>query len=188
MSRLRWRLRGATMWPAFAAATVVETVLWSALPPAGDGPDYLLGAFLIAMALNLIVVAGLAPVLGVLRRLRRPDLPRAIATDQVGTVLLGVLLAATVVVGIVHRGALTADDRDRDAAYAATSTYVHNQEPAFASRLATMDAIEVEDGIWRSCVPSERSGRSLCLFVNVEQAPAGVTRDRDQTPNALWRR
>ena len=51
-----------------------------------------------------------------------------------------------------------------------------------------MDAIEVEDGIWRSCVPSDEPDRSLCLFVNVEQSPAGVTRDREQTPNAMWRR
>ena len=28
----------------------------------------------------------------------------------------------------------------------------------------------------------------LCLFINVDQSPAGVTKDPDQTPNALWRR
>ncbi len=189
MARLRWRLRGATMWPAFIAATLVETVLWHWLPAAGDGPDYLLGAFLIAMALNLIAVAVVAPAVGFgWRHYRRPDLPRAIATDQAGTVLISVLLVATIAVGVVHRQALQADDRDRSAAYVATSTYVHNQDPAFAGRLASMDAIEVEHGVWRACVPSRRTGRALCLFVNVEQSPAGVTRDPDQTPNALWRR
>lgn len=177
------------MWPAFVVATLVETALWSALPPAGDGPDYVLGAFLIAMALNLIVVAALAPAAGILLRRHRPDLPRAIAADQTGTVLLGVLLAVTVAAGVVHRGSLADDDRDRSAAYAATSTFVHNQAPAYSDRLAAMDALEVEEGTWRVCVPDrERADRALCLFVGVEQTPAGVTRDREQTPNALWRR
>src|SRR5919107_1549378 len=34
-ARLRWRLRGATMWPAFLLALVVDTVLLRALPIAG---------------------------------------------------------------------------------------------------------------------------------------------------------
>ena len=39
-TRLRWRLRGATMWPAFLLALVADTVLLRALPIAGDtAPD-----------------------------------------------------------------------------------------------------------------------------------------------------
>ena len=188
VTRLRWRLRGATMWPAFAAATFVEAFLWRLLPAAGDGPDYFLGAFLIAMALNLIVVAVVAPMAGMVwRRSRRPDLPRAIAIDQAGTVLLGVLLALTVVVGVLHHRGLARDDRERGAAYAAMSNYVHNQAPEVRGRLGRMDAVKVEDGVWRACVPMARAGRALCAYVNVAQSPPGVTRDGDQIPNAQWR-
>jgi hypothetical protein len=140
------------------------------------------------MALNLFVVAAIAPAIGMAWRRRRRDLPRAIATDQAGTVLLGVLLALTVVIGIVHRASLQADDRDRSAAYVATSTYIHNQRPALAGHLTAMDAVEVEEGVWRSCVPSDEAGRFLCLFVNVTQSPAGVTKDLDQLPNSQWQR
>ncbi len=166
------------MWPAFVAATLVETLLWHWLPAAGDGPDYILGAFLIAMALNLIVAAGVAPAVGALWRRRRRDLPRAIANDQAGTVLVGVLLVATVVAGIVHRGGLQADDRDRSAAYVATSTYVHNQAPQLTKGLIAMDAVEIEEGIWRSCVPAARAGP---LPVPVRQRDA-VARRRHAGP------
>ena len=38
-TRLRWRLSGATMWPAFALALVVDALLLHLLPIAGDtGP------------------------------------------------------------------------------------------------------------------------------------------------------
>lgn len=187
MTRLRWRLRGATMWPVFAAATLVEAFLWSLLPAAGDGPDHPFGAFLIAMALNLVVVAALAPLAGALWRRRfRPDLPRAIAVDQTGTVLLGVLLALTVLAGVLHSGRLAADDRDRGAAYAAMATYVHRQAPENRDRLGGMTAVKVEEGVWRTCVPMARADRALCVFVNVEQSPPGVTKDGDQIPNAQW--
>jgi len=44
--RLRWRLKGATLWPLFFLLTVVDAVLLMVLPIAGaDGPE-LVGALL----------------------------------------------------------------------------------------------------------------------------------------------
>src|SRR5262245_17358113 len=54
--RLRWRMRGAWQWPAFAALTVVDALLIALLPFQGDGPD-LIGALLIAGFANLLAVA-----------------------------------------------------------------------------------------------------------------------------------
>jgi hypothetical protein len=48
-----------------------------------------------------------------------------------------------------------------------------------------MDAVKVEDGMWRTCVAGERP---LCLFVDTTTTPPGVTRDHDLIPNALWQR
>ena len=36
-TRLRWRLRGAMLWPAFVVAVVVEAILLDLLPVSGDG-------------------------------------------------------------------------------------------------------------------------------------------------------
>jgi hypothetical protein len=173
------------MWPAFAVATLAEGVMFERLPFVGDGPGGFVPALLLAAALNLVVVAALAPAAGALLRRRRRDLPRPIATDYCGTALLAGLFAALLAAGLVHHRAIARDDRDRVRSYTATSVYVHNQAREFLPRLEAMDAVKVEDGMWRTCVGGERP---LCLFVDTTQSPPGVTRDGDRIPNALWQR
>jgi hypothetical protein len=173
------------MWPAFIVATLVEGVTFDRLPFSGDGPDGIIAALLLAAGLNLIVVAVLAPVAGFLLRRRRRDLPRQIATDYCGTALVAGLFVALLAAGVVHHGAIARDNRDRAASYTATSVYVHNQAREYLPGLDAMDAVKVEDGMWRTCVAGERP---LCLFVDTSQSPPGVTRDGDRIPNALWRR
>jgi hypothetical protein len=176
------------MWPAFAVLTLAEGVLFEVLPFSGDGPGGLVPALLLAAGLNLIVVAGLAPLAGMLLRRRRPDLPRAIAADHCGTVLLAALFASLVVAGLVNHSSVARDERDRAASYVAASRYVHAQAPEYADRLPAMDAVRVEVGMYRTCIPGADPERPLCLFVNTDQTPAGVTRDPERIPNALWRR
>ena len=50
-----------------------------------------------------------------------------------------------------------------------------------------MDAMRVEEDLYRSCVPGPDPARWLCLFVTTEQRPAGVTLDGDQASNAAYR-
>lgn len=188
MTRLRWRFRGATMWPAFVVLTLVEGVLFDALPFSGDGPDHIVGALLLAAGLNLVVVAAIAPVTAVLLRRRRPDIPRPIATDHAGTVLLGVLFASLVLAGFVNRSSVQRDNRDRSASYQATFDYVHAREPAYVPTLEAMDAVRVEVGMFRTCVPGDEPDRPLCLFVDTDQSPPGVTRDPSPIPNFAFQR
>src|SRR3954470_13477708 len=108
-SRLRWRLRGAWQWPAFGLAVAVEAVLLDALPVWGDGVGGLVPGVLLAASLNLVVVAVVAPLAGLALRRRRRDLPRAIAADYAGTVLVGVLFLGLLAGGVAHRGELQAD-------------------------------------------------------------------------------
>ena len=88
LTRMRWRLRGAWLWPAFIALTLAEGVALQVLPIAGDGPGGVLPGVLLAGFANLILVAAVAPLAGHGLRRRRPDLPRLVAQDYAGTALL----------------------------------------------------------------------------------------------------
>src|SRR3954469_21515419 len=79
LTRMRWRMKGAWLWPVFVAVTLLDGIALEVLPIEGDGPGGVVPGVLLAGFANLIAIAVLAPLAG--RRLRRarPDLPRAIA-------------------------------------------------------------------------------------------------------------
>jgi hypothetical protein len=185
--RLRWRLRGAWQWPAFALLTVVDTVVLLELPYYGDGPGTPLAAFLLAGFANLVAVAVIAPLAGAALRRRRPDLPRLIATDYAGTVAMMAITLALVAGGLAHRPAVTAEHADANAAVLATHDYVLGRHPGYAPRLAELDVMRVERDLYRTCVPTGDPRRWLCVFVTTNVRPPGVTRDSDQAPNASYR-
>src|SRR5919106_1788177 len=83
-SRLRWRLRGARLWPAFALLTLLDGVLLHVNPIAGDSTAIVSG-ILLAGFLNLIALVVLAPLLSRRLRGRRPV---EIADDRAGTAVI----------------------------------------------------------------------------------------------------
>ncbi len=179
--RLRWRMRGAWQWPAFAVLTAVDALLIARLPFRGDGADAW-GALLLAGFFNLIVVAVAAPLLGVLVRRRRRDLPGVVARDYAGTALLVAVTCALLAGGLAHRSAVTEERSDRAALMAGVHDYVILQAPRFEAGLGRPDIVELEADHYRVCVyGSERL--PLCLFVNTDQRPAGIRRDPSREPN-----
>src|SRR5215212_203509 len=54
-TRLRWRMRGAWLWPAFVGLTVIDGVLINRLPPYGWTPPGIVGALLLAGFANLLL-------------------------------------------------------------------------------------------------------------------------------------
>lgn len=187
-TRLRWRMRGAWQWPVYVALTIAEAILLTALPVWGDGPDGgPLTGLLLAACLNLIVVALLAPLAGLLLRRRRADLPRAIAADYAGTALLALLFVGLVAGGLGHRGERRADHRARGALTLAVDRFVHRSEPGYITGLTALDAIRVEHDLYRGCVPGPDPRRPLCLFVRTSVSPPAVTRDPDRVPNGAYR-
>ena len=183
-SRLRWRLRGAWLWPTFIALTVVDAVLLQAVPIAGEhGPDLFPGMVL-AGFFNLVAVAVLAPLCAVLVRRRRPDMPRTVARDYAGTVLVVVVTLIVVAVGLLHRPALLEAKRARAAQLAAVQRYVLTRAPAtYRLHVALADTVRMDADLFRTCVPGGRPDRALCLFVDTSQSPPGVTLDRSRAPN-----
>ncbi len=187
LTRMRWRMRGAWLWPAFVVLTLAEGVLLEVLPISGDGPGGVLPGVLLAGFANLILIAAVAPLAGHRLRKRRPDLPRVVAQNYAGTALLVALFAALVAGGLIHRPAVLDAQDDLRAQAAAVHDYVISQAPEYRPGIALVDAIRIEDDLYRSCVPGPDPKRWLCLFVNTEQRPAGVTLDKDRSPNSGYR-
>jgi hypothetical protein len=181
--RLRWRLRGAWMWPAFLVLTLVDGVLLVVLPPYEGGPPAVFPGVILALFLNLLVVAVVAPLTGLAVRRRRPDLPRFVAADYAGAALLVGLSAVLVVAGLAHRAGHAAEEARLQSVARAMHDYVISSAPEYMGGLDHIDAIRTEPDRYRACVPGSDARHSLCLLVRTDQHPAGVTRDKDEQPN-----
>jgi hypothetical protein len=187
LTRLRWRLRGAWMWPAFVVLTVADAVLLHELPIATDGID-VVPALLLSGFLNLFVVAVVAPLTGRLVRRRRPDLPKVVAGDYAGAALLGAVTGALLVGGLLHRPAVERSERDlRVQAAAARDFLLTEAPPGVRARLGAADTIRLADRFYRTCVPEGRPRRAFCVFVRTTQDPPVVRADPDRSPNAEYR-
>ncbi len=186
-TRLRWRLKGASQWPAFVLFTTLEGILLNELPLSGDGPGGIVPGVLLAGFANLFLIAVVAPLGGRLVRRRAPDLPKAIATDFAGTAIVAAGFLVVLAGGLIHRPAVREERADRLAQFAAVRAYVESQAPDRKDYLPAAETIRLAEDLFRTCVPGPDPRRPLCLFVQTDQHPAGVTRDPDLTPNSSYR-
>jgi hypothetical protein len=185
-SRLRWRLRGATLWPAFALAIVVDAVLLQLLPIAGDTGPGVVAAVLLATFFTLVVVAVGAPLGGLALRRRHRGLPRLIADDRAGTVLLGAMAVLLATLGVLHRPALVAQRDDFRAQSAAVRLWVaRHAPPVYRANVEFADTWQPGPDLYRTCVPGPDPHRALCLLVFTDQHPPSVQRDPDERPNSV---
>jgi hypothetical protein len=183
-SRLRWRLRGAWMWPTFAVATVADAIVLARLPFSG-GRANLLGSFLAAGFLNLVVVAVGARLGGRVLRRRRPALPREIAVDAAGALGMGVLFCVLLVAGLLHRPAVERNDDMRSVAIAAARHFVVDRAPApYVMNVHRPNVWQQDKSLFRVCVPGDDPRRDFCVFVRTDEPVPIVRRDPDQRPNA----
>lgn len=187
-ARLKWRMRGAWLWPTFVVLTALEGVLLNELPISGDGPGGWLPGALLAGFANLFFIAAVAPIGARPLRRRRPDLPRTVAVDRAGTTLLVAFAMALVVGGLIHRPQVLAEREDRAATADAVYQYVISQAPEYQHALGLADTVRLGEDVYRTCLPGEQARRWLCLVVETDQRPAGVTRDSDEIPNSDYRR
>jgi len=185
--RLRWRMRGAWLWPAFFGLTLLDGIVIWKLPPYDGAPPGLVGGMLLAGFANLLLVALLAPLVG--RRLRRvrQDLPRLIAVDYAGTALVGMLAVLVFAAGLAHRPAIAAEQAARDAVLASARDYVGEQAPEYGAGLAAVDILQLSRESYRACVPGTDPRRWLCLIVDTDQSPPGLVRDDSMEPNSALR-
>ncbi len=184
-ARLRWRMRGAWQGPAFVAFTLAEAVLLNRLPIAGDDGLDVVGGFLLCGFFNLAIVSAAAPLLARLVRGRRPSpLPVAVFQDRVGTSLMAALAAILVAIGIGHRAAVAASQREYAQQLQVVRTYVARQAPPeFRAGIGAESVWKQKKSFYRTCVPGPDPRRNLCLYVDTEGV-ATVTRDPDMQSNS----
>lgn len=186
VKRLRWRLRGAWLWPTFVAATILETALLHWLPVQGDATGWV-AALLVAGCLNLLAVVALGTIGGIVLRRRRPDLPKVVADDYAGTVALAVVAASLLAAGLLHRPSVT----HRRDAFAQQSLAVRrwiaaNGDDFSQAHVGAADSVLLDEDLYRTCVPQPDPKRSLCLVVDASASPPAVRRDRSREPNAAF--
>jgi hypothetical protein len=167
LHRLRWRLRGAWLWPAFVALTIIDAVVGHMLPPAGDGQS-VVSAALVALVLNLIAVILLSRPLGAMLRRARGDFPSIVARDYAGTTVIVVIALALLTAGLLHRSTLQAQRSTMDDAIKRAQAYIGDRAPAqFRRNLELVDTFVIQQGsIYRTCVPSDDRKRTYCVIVN----------------------
>jgi hypothetical protein len=168
----------------FGLFLVLETVSLHFLPLAGEHTGWV-GALLLAAFFNIFALAVVAPLAGRLVHRRRPDLPRVVADDYAGTALLVITAAVLLTIGLVHRPEVIAQRDAFRAQSQAVRRYVAHRAPAeYRRNIERADSWQVDDDLYRTCIPGPDPRRALCLFVSTSQSPPGVRVDPNREPNS----
>ena len=184
-ARLRWRLRGALLWPAFVLLTLLDALLLGWLPISGDGGTDFVPALLLGFFFNLVMVAAVAPFAAMLLRRRRPDLPKVVATDRAGTTLVCLVTLGLLAGGLAHRSEVVEARHDFAMQQFAAQRFVSRQAPPeFRRRVAESDSLKLEEDLYRTCVPGNDPKRHFCVLVRTDAMPPGITVDDSRETNA----
>jgi len=203
--RLRWRLRGASQWPAFAALTLLDGVLLDHLPPLGVARMDLVLGLLIATFGNLFLLGAVAPFLT--RRLARRreevlaaagprddsavpvEVEREVLQDRVGTALLAAGVLAVLVSGLANRPVTVSETKATEEVGRQMRAYVERSGSEELRRnLDTANTRRLSDGYFRVCVARDDRRRYVCLFVDTKKDPTEVRRDPSVESNETFAR
>jgi hypothetical protein len=186
LRRLRWKLRGAQLWPTFMIVTVLEMPLLHWLPLTGERTG-LLAALLLAGCLNIIAVALIGGLGGVWLRRRRADLPKVVADNYAGTAALAAVAVAFVGFGIAHRPAVASEHVAFGEQKLAVARWVRAHGDLFArAHVNSATTLQIDTDLYRTCVPRPHPRRWLCLIVETAPSPPHVTRDPNRESNASF--
>jgi hypothetical protein len=199
-SRLRWRLRGATQWPAFVVLTIVDGAVLDQLPPVSTSGLNFIEGVLIATFANLFLVGAVTPWLA--RRLadRRaaalqaagaapPTQPeRDVIQDRTATALLVAGLVAVVVSGLANRPVIVSETDATEANAEALSRYVERSgDEELVRNRDTANTIRLGEGYFRNCIARDDRERYFCVFVDTREDPPEIVVDDSAEPNTVYR-
>jgi hypothetical protein len=192
-ARVRWRLRGAWMWPTFVLVTLLDGVLLHELPPVRTGVDLIPGILLATFG-NLVLIGAVGPWLARRTWRRRPAAepgapPKAqleVLSDRIGTGLLVASVFGVLAAGLAARPTVIAETDAKEEAAQAIHAYVQesgdeelirNEETAHADRLS--------DGYFRICIARDDRESFSCFFVDTNREPTRILRDPSAKPNEI---
>jgi hypothetical protein len=194
-ARIRWRLRGAWMWPSFVVLTLLDGLILHLLPPIRTGVDLIPGILLATFG-NLLLVGALAPWLA--RRLWKhreaappgapPRAQREVLTDRVGTLLLLASVLGVLAAGLAARPVVVSETEDTERNAEAFRAFVLARDEAELNRnLETANTIRLSEDYFRTCIARDDRERFFCAFVDTSVDPPGVKRDRSAEPNSAFK-
>jgi hypothetical protein len=199
-ARLRWRLRGAWLWPAFVAFTLVDGALLHFLPPVRLGFTRegmtLIFAVIVATFVNLVLVGAVAPWLAK-RLAARPavaaggslgsvpdQVRREVVQDRVATALLAAGLVGVLAAGLGSREVVVADTNATERNAHLVRDYVlRSGRPELIRNLETANTAKLGEGFFRTCIASDSRRRFFCFLVDLGKHPVKVVPDRNGLPN-----
>lgn len=183
--RLRWRLRGAWLWPAFLVLSVADAVILHNLPPVGDS-EGLVGGWLLGAIVSLLGIALLGGAVGVLVRRFRPDMPRVVARDYAGALITLAVTLAFLAAGIAHERAIAEGRKAQQEAAARAEAYIGTHAPVgFQEHARLLYSDEVQASvIYRFCA-EDTTNHYYCVIVNLHQPFGRSVRYAGSEPNSV---
>lgn len=189
--RLKWRLRGAWMWPTFAVLTVAEGFLLHELPPVGFRIRDVAIGMILALFANIFLVGVLAPWLArrVIARDRqavgRERFPPEIYLDRAATALLGLGAVGLLAAGLANVRVSTAEtDALKEAGDRAEAYINAHADAEIKQRLNGANSARLGEGFFRVCVPRVDARRQYCVFVDTRRDT--VKKDPSTLPNEQY--
>ncbi len=166
MVRLRWRLRGAWLWPTFVVVTALDGVIIHARPPAGTAQN-LAGGIVIAMTFNVIAILLFSQLFGRLIRRRRTDMPIEVARNYGGTAVISLITAIVLGAGLAHHATLTREQHTLHEVVVRAEAFIGDRAPAaFRAMAIHTDTYTIQAGaVYRTCVPDRARTRTYCVIV-----------------------
>ncbi len=187
LHRLRWRRRGAWLWPAFVAMVAVDAAVGYLRPPAGDS-ESIPAAAIAGLALNLLAVLLLSRPLGALLRRLRPDLPGIVARNYAGTSVVVAVTLVLLAAGLAHHGSVVADQAAMRDATVRAEAWIGDRAPAeFRRDVGLSSTFAIQPGsVYRTCVPSQDGDRTYCVIVKTQLPFGRSVRFDGYEPNSVF--
>jgi hypothetical protein len=190
--RLRWRLRGAWLWPSFVVLALADGALESWRPVLSDQGSAVAG-LLQGSILSLIGIAALSPALGWALRQVRKDLPKVVARDYAGAGICLLITCVLLGAGLIHHHVAVADQNALEDASATAEAYIGDHAPQqFMRDLHVLSTYELQPpDVYRVCAhATKQAGLAsgpvwYCVVVDRSKPFADSVRYAGSEPNSL---